>query len=120
MRARLQRSTIQRNQEIARRRKSGETYRSIASDFGISTERVKQICDRQDWEARRRDQYPKLQILDIPFQIYGALTRHAKLEDDPRFGDPDALAAMTDDELGKVRQLGPVGIGILRSALAGV
>ena len=43
--------TVERNKKIYDRRASGEIYRTIGEDYGISVERVRQVYCR---EVRRR------------------------------------------------------------------
>ena len=34
-----------RNEEILRRKRDGSSYKNLAKDYGLSTERIRQICD---------------------------------------------------------------------------
>lgn len=53
-------ASMERNMEIYNKRKEGATFKSIAQEFGISTERVRQICislDKRDQSAMESDLY---------------------------------------------------------------
>ena len=50
----------ERNQQIATLRQEGRTYSEIAKIFGISLERVAQICRHEEREERFRQNYPEL------------------------------------------------------------
>lgn len=42
-----------RNRILVERRRRGETYASIAADYGISGERVRQIVQRDEGRAKK-------------------------------------------------------------------
>jgi len=46
--------TGDRNREILRRRRAGETFTSIARDYGISIPRVRQIFEREEAKEQRQ------------------------------------------------------------------
>ena len=50
----------ERNQQIAKLRQEGRTYSEIAKIFGISLERVAQICRHEEREERLRQNYPEM------------------------------------------------------------
>ncbi len=45
--------TEKRNQEILKRRRAGETFSALATDFGVSRERARQIFEREERKERR-------------------------------------------------------------------
>jgi hypothetical protein len=46
--------TAERNREILRRRRAGETFPALARDYQISRERVRQIVEREDRKEQRQ------------------------------------------------------------------
>jgi DNA-directed RNA polymerase sigma subunit (sigma70/sigma32) len=51
---RLQQQKVERNQQIAKMRRDGATYKEISKAYGISVERVRQIVWRQKVMEKNR------------------------------------------------------------------
>lgn len=51
--------TEERNREILRRRRAGETFPALARDYQISRERVRQIVEREDRREQRQTELAK-------------------------------------------------------------
>ena len=45
-----------RNQEILKRRRTGETFAALARDYGVSGPRVRQIVEREEKKEQRRQE----------------------------------------------------------------
>lgn len=69
----------QRDNEIYARRKAGRTYKSLSSEFGISLERVRQICEkakrREEREEKGNEFDNRICSLNHGIRIYNALVR---------------------------------------------
>lgn len=64
-----------RNRRIAERRAAGETLRAIAKSYGISSERVREICNRQG-------RVDCLQALGISTRTFNCLKNHGVIAPD--------------------------------------
>lgn len=50
----------ERNQEIGRRRRAGETYRTIAESYGIGAHRARMIAEKEERRDRRAEEWKKI------------------------------------------------------------
>jgi hypothetical protein len=73
---------IDRNQEILKRRRAGESFAGIGKSFGISSVRVRQIVEREETRLHRAaelDQAAVLSeqpnVLHLPPRLRGMLAR---------------------------------------------
>ncbi len=64
-----------RDQEIARRIESGDTYEAIGSDYGISRQRVHQIAEREGVRPLPADERPLGESEQLAAQLLGAEPR---------------------------------------------
>ena len=68
----------QRNTEIVNERLAGRTYRSIGEEYGLSTNRVRQICEKENAIKRYQERMKKKRIVQAEREKY--LDEHGRLD----------------------------------------
>lgn len=67
-----------RNNEIVNERLAGRTYRSIGEEYGLSTNRVRQICEKENAIKRYQERMKKKRIVQAEREKY--LDEHGRLD----------------------------------------
>lgn len=67
-----------RNNEIVNERLAGRTYRSIGEEYGMSTSRMKQICDRENTILKRQERLNEIRREQAEREKY--LDEHGRLD----------------------------------------
>lgn len=68
-----------RNNEIVNERLAGRTYRSIGEEYGLSTNRVRQICEKENAIKRYQERMKKKRIVQAEREKY--LDEHGRLDE---------------------------------------
>jgi DNA-directed RNA polymerase alpha subunit len=105
---------IQRNERIFIQRERGDTYKEIAVLFGISPERVRQICSREKRRFERRQSVPTLKTL-VSKRLQNALQYN--LYNQNLLENPEQIAALGSQKILRIRNIGRKSIKELADAL---
>lgn len=102
----------QRDKEIYEARQKGETYTSIGRRYGISTERVRQICVKAEYNIKHKEHlnsdplwHACLRVAlcrDAASKVYNILRRNG-------FTSIEELKStnLSDDDINNIRNVGP-------------
>jgi len=101
-----------RNEKIFDLWQNGSTYRSIAQSFGISQQKVSEICIRM----KQRVNWPEFRKL-IPVGAQTPLLS-AVGNDETIFEHPERIAALNPKELLRVKSMGKTKLAYISAALA--
>ena len=102
----------ERNVEIYRLRKAGKTYVSLALEYGLTAERVRQLCERQERVERVLNKYDYLQSLPpLPTKVQCALIR-ANVN-----SIEDLMELLNNDTICDIRGIGEKGKREIKRAL---
>lgn len=67
-----------RNNEIVNERLAGRTYRSIGDEYGLSTNRVRQICEKENAILKRQERLKEIRREQAEREKY--LDEHGRLD----------------------------------------
>ena len=67
-----------RNNEIVNERLAGRTYRSIGEEYGLSTNRVRQICEKENAIKKRQERLKEIRREQAEREKY--LDEHGRLD----------------------------------------
>ena len=67
-----------RNNEIVNERLAGRTYRSIGEEYGLSTNRVRQICEKENAIKKRQERLKEIRREHAEREKY--LDEHGRLD----------------------------------------
>ena len=104
----------QRNERIFIQHEQGGTYKKIAALFGISPERVKQICSREKRRFERRQSVPTLKTL-VSHRLQTALQYN--LYNQNLLENPEQIVALGSQKILRIRNIGRKSIKELADAL---
>ncbi len=105
---------IQRNERIFIQHEQGDTYKEIAALFGISPERVNQICSREKRRFERRQSVPTLKTL-VSKRLQTALQYN--LYNQNLLENPEQIAALGSQKILRIRNIGRKSLKELADAL---
>jgi len=100
-----------RNAEIVRDREGGITYKQLGQEYGLSRERIRQICQR---ERRRREQQQNPFMSSLPQY---AQTRLSKCLGEELLSYPQKIAQTDVREFLKIRFIGRKIISAMAQSL---
>lgn len=109
-----------RMEEILRLRRSGATCKEIGGRFGLSTQRVRVIVARAEWEEKRlREEKDPLIREILRMKIHGTMTYHGvnTLRINQYCGDFIELASKGPKILLRAKGSGLTGIAVIARAL---
>ncbi len=106
-------SRLKRIEEINRLRAEGKTLTEIGRKFGISRERVRQLCKKSNYEKQSKNWSPFRKLLSTRSQK--CLKRHFECDD--IFTDPNKITELIDYDLLRIKNLGIKSADEIKKAL---
>jgi len=104
----------ERNEEIWKMRCEGATLSRIAKEFGISSHRVRQICDKKKRRLENIAKWPHLKRV-LPARIQNVLNKYLRNED--IYDHPERLAILGEKVFFSWKDMGSKSVRQLINAL---